>query len=224
MPPAPPARAASARANGDETTTSTRTDVNRRRFVLSTTTAAIATLALAACGERDAQAPAADAPKGRMTAREAYEAAASQASGFSVGAMMAANTVYVFFDPACPHCAQLWLNTRPLASQLKMVWIPVAFLKNGSAQQGATILTAADPVAAMNEHETSILERRGGISASRSLPDDAVAKVEANTALFRRTGEDSVPLVVYRNARNGQFGMLTGALSSTELARLVGLS
>ncbi|HEX6362075.1 MAG TPA: thioredoxin fold domain-containing protein [Albitalea sp.] len=199
--------------------------MNRRRFVLSTPTASIAALALAACGERAAESPqAADAPAGRMSARDAYEAAA-RASGFTVGQMMAANTVYVFFDPACPHCAQLWMNARPLASKLKMVWIPVAFLRNASSgPQGATILTAADPVAAMNEHETSILERRGGISASRSLPDDAMKKVEDNTALFRRTGEDSVPLIVYRNARNGQFGMLTGALSSDELAKLVGLT
>lgn len=198
--------------------------MNRRRFVLSTAPAAVAALALAACGERASEAPSADAPKGRLSAREAYEAAASQASGFTVGAMMAANTVYVFFDPSCPHCAQLWMNAKPLATRLKMVWIPVAFLKNGSGPQGATILTAADPVAAMDEHEASVLARTGGISASRSLPDDALAKVEANTALFRRTGEESVPLIVYRNAQNNQFGMVTGALSSDELARLVGLS
>jgi thiol:disulfide interchange protein DsbG len=201
-----------------------RTTVNRRRFVLTTATATAAALALAACGDKGApDAPRTAEPKGRMTPREAYEAAAG-VTGFTVGAMMAANTVYVFFDPACPHCAQLWMNSKPLAARLKMVWIPVSFLKGASAAQGATILAAPDPSAAMDEHEASVLERRGGITASRSLPADALAKIDANTALFRRTGEDSVPLIVYRNARNGQHGMLTGALSSDELAKLVGLT
>jgi len=160
---------------------------------------------------------------GPLSAGAAYEAAA-KAAGFAVGAVMAANTVYVFFDPACPHCAQLWMAAKPLASKLKVVWIPVAFLKNASAPQAATILTAPDPSAAMDENEQSVLDRRGGITASRSLPDDAIAKIEANTALFRKTGADSVPFIVYRNARTGAHGTHAGAVSAEELAGLAGLS
>jgi thiol:disulfide interchange protein DsbG len=184
---------------------------------------AAAAWALSGCDGRKADAPAAGGPVGPLSAREAYEAAA-RAAGFTVGAMMAANTVYVFFDPACPHCAQLWMAAKPLASRLKVVWIPVAFLRNASGPQGATILTAPDPAAAMNENEQSVLDRGGGITASRALPDDAIAKVEANTALFRKTGSESVPLIVYRNARTGEHGTHAGAVSTEELAALAGLA
>jgi thiol:disulfide interchange protein DsbG len=198
--------------------------VKRRRFVLSSLAAGAAAWALAACDDRKA-----DNRSGGsgvvppLSAREAYEAA-SRASGFTVGAVMAANTVYVFFDPSCPHCAQLWMAAKPLASKLKMVWLPVGFLRNSSTPQGATILSAPDPAAAMNQNEQSVLDRGGGITANRSVPDDVIAKVEANTALFRKTGADSVPLIVYRNARTGEYGTHAGAVSTDELAALAGLA
>ena len=74
----------------------------------------------------------------------------------------------------------------------------------------------------MNENESSVLARQGGISASAS-PDPAVlAKVEANTELFKRLGAESVPLILFRHARTGAAGRAEGALKTDELARLVG--
>jgi thiol:disulfide interchange protein DsbG len=201
--------------------------VNRRRFVLTTTGAAVAALALAACsdktpGDATAATPATP-PAAKMPAREAYEAAAG-ASGFTVGAMMAANTVYVFFDPTCPHCAALWMNAKPLATRLKVVWVPVGFLQRSSAPQGATILSASDPAAAMAENEASVLEHRGGITVAPTLPDAVLDKVKANTELFRRFGEDSVPLIVFKNGRTGEFGTHAGAVSTEQLAAMAGLA
>jgi thiol:disulfide interchange protein DsbG len=200
--------------------------VNRRHFVLATSSAAIA-LGLAACSDKGPDSAQAAAPPasaaGKMAAREAYEAAA-QASGFTVGAMMAANTVYVFFDPTCPHCAALWMNAKPLATKLKVVWLPIGWLQRQSGPQGATILTAPDPAAAMNENEASVLEHRGGITVPGSVSDAALAKVKANTDLFNKIGEESVPLIVYKNGRTGAYGTHAGAVSTEELAALAGLS
>jgi thiol:disulfide interchange protein DsbG len=61
---------------------------------------------------------------------------------------MAANTIYVFFDATCPHCARLWADSQVLHNRLKMVWIPVGLLRGG-AEHGAVIMAASDPVAAM---------------------------------------------------------------------------
>jgi thiol:disulfide interchange protein DsbG len=192
--------------------------VNRRHIVL-----AAVSLAWTACSDK-APAIAAPAPaNSKMSAHEVYDAAA-RASGFPVGALMAANTVYVFFDPACPHCASLWMSAKPLAKTLKVVWIPVGWLQRQSAPQGATILSAADPVAAMNENEASVLERKGGITVSPSLTDEALAKVKANTDLFNRLGQDSVPLIVFKNGRTGVYGMQAGAVPTEELAALAGLA
>lgn len=193
--------------------------MQRRPLVLGLATLTLAPLA--ACSKKDQAAPAA-APARKLSALEAY-ALAAKGSGFTIGAVMAANTVYVFFDTTCPHCAELWNASQPLLNKLKMVWLPIGLLRPSSLPQGATILSAADPAKAMSENEASVLQRGGGISVPSSLPDEVVAKVKANTELFRQLDAESVPLIVYRNAQTGQHGMHAGALDTASLAALAGV-
>jgi len=189
--------------------------VNRRQFNLLSTTAALAGLGLAS-GAR------AETPTLKFSPEEAYKMAAS-ASGFTVGPMMAANTVYVFFDPTCPHCAHLWESATPLQSKLKMVWLPLGFLRPQSAKQGATILAAADPKAAMTENETRLMNRQGGITVDPNLPEAALNKVKANTAIFEKLGANSVPLVLFRNARSGTYAARSGSAETVQLVAMFGL-
>ena len=198
---------------------------SRRSLNLALGALALAPLAtLVACSKNEeAAGPAAAAPSGRKpNGIEAY-AIAQRGTGFTVGALMAANTVYVFFDATCPHCAELWKSSQPLLGKLKMVWMPIGLLRPQSGPQGAAILSAPDPVKAMNEHEASVLQRGGGISVPSSLPDDVVRKVKDNTELFRQLQAESVPLIVYRNAQSGQHGMHAGAVDTATLAALAGV-
>jgi thiol:disulfide interchange protein DsbG len=195
--------------------------VDRRHLLL--TTAALGALSLAACGDKPADAPAASTePAAKLSGSDAYALAAT-GHGFTTGAMMAANTVYVFFDPTCPHCAVLWGNAKPLQNKLKMVWMPIGLLQRSSAPQGATILFAADPVKAMEDNEASVMARGGGITANSSIPPEQLAKIQANTELFKKTGADSVPLIVYKNGKSGTFGTHAGAVSTEQLASFAGL-
>jgi thiol:disulfide interchange protein DsbG len=196
--------------------------VNRRTFTL--TAAAFGTLWLAGCKDKPAASEASSNKPAavKKSPQEAYELA-TQASGFTVGSVMAANTVYVFFDPACPHCAQLWANAKPLHNRLKMVWIPLGWLRPASGPQSATILSASDPAAAMEENERLVLERKGGITASQNLSDEVKGKIKANTDLFNSLGAESVPLIVYKNAQSGQFGMHPGAVDAATLSAMVGI-
>lgn len=155
-------------------------------------------------------------------AQDAYLLAAT-GSGFSTGPMMSAHTVYVFFDTACPHCAHLWQAAQSLGNQLKVVWIPVALLRPQSLPQGATILSSPDAVAAMNENETSVAGGGRGITVSPTLSDEAQAKVRANTSLFKQLKSDSVPLIIYRNAKTGEVGQHAGALTGPELLGYAGV-
>lgn len=195
-----------------------------------------ATLALAACHDQPtpvsqaantaASAPAATqpaAPASSASAEQAW-ALAQQATGFTVGPIMASHTAYVFFDPACPHCAHLWTQAQPLLNRVKMVWVPVGFLRVKSPEVGATILTAPDPAAAMMQNERSVLDHGPGLEPSSSLPDGAVAKVKANTGLLQKTGAESVPLIVYRDAKTGQPATHTGAMDTADLAALIGVA
>jgi thiol:disulfide interchange protein DsbG len=204
--------------------------VNRRRFVFTApAAAALATISLAACSDKSpdpaalaAPAGAASSPPAAPSARTSYELA-SKGNGFTIGPMMAANTVYVFFDTTCPHCAALWMASKPLLNRLKMVWMPVGLLHRSSAPQGATILSAKDPSAAMTENETSVLGHGAGITASSNLSDEVLAKVKANTDLFMKLGADSVPLIVYRNAKTGEYGSFAGSVQTEQLAAMAGV-
>lgn len=149
-------------------------------------------------------------------------AIATQAEGFTVGSAISARTVYVFFDAQCPHCAALWRNAEPLRSQAKFVWIPVGLINPSSTAQGATLLAAQDPVAAMEEHEASLADRRGGISAGSNL-DSKKAVVEKNTKLFNQFGFNSVPTIVGTHAQTGALVTQEGSLATASLASFLGL-
>ncbi|MGH8832922.1 MAG: thioredoxin fold domain-containing protein [Polaromonas sp.] len=176
-----------------------------------------ASLLLAGCKDASDTAPAKAASTPVSVA-----AIAADATGFTVGATMSARTVYVFFDAQCPHCAALWNAAKPLKSQTKFVWIPVGLMNPSSTAQGATLLAAKDPVAAMDEHEASLQAKRGGISAGSDI-DAQKALVAKNTALMTRFGFASIPTIVGTHAQTGALVTQEGALPTAALAALLGL-
>jgi thiol:disulfide interchange protein DsbG len=172
---------------------------------------------LLACSRQDAQ------PVTSIAPAQAYESVAGKARGFAVGALMSTNTVYVLFDPQCPHCGHLWQQAQPLMKKVKFVWVPVAFINAKSAPQGAALLGAANPAELMATHEASILAGTGGIGASSSVPSDTESAIQANTALLNSLGADSVPFIVAKSLRNGQTVTNTGAMETAALASFLGL-
>lgn len=185
----------------------------------------ILALAFAAGLSGCSQKPEASAPAA-ASARPAqpYEAVAAQAKGFTVGSMMSANAVYVLFDPQCPHCGHLWEASLPLHSKAKFVWVPVSIMSEKSKLQGAALLSAADPVAAMSAHEKSILAGTGGMSVPAGVQPGMDQAVKKNTALFNSLGVDSVPYILARNVSTGLVVSNTGAMTTPELAGFLGLA
>jgi thiol:disulfide interchange protein DsbG len=182
----------------------------------------LAACALVACKDSPGPAGAPATEKAAAaTTPVTLEAITAEAQGFSVGPTMAARTAYVFFDPQCPHCAALWVAAKPLKSQTRFVWIPVGLLNEASTKQGAALLAAADPVAAMDEHEASMRAKGGGISAGGS--DAQRAAVGKNTALMNRFGLGSVPTIVGKHAQTGEVVVVEGAVPTATLAAKLGL-
>ncbi len=174
-------------------------------------------LALAGCSK----APESTAA-GKATTAVSMAAVAADATGFSVGSPMSARTVYVFFDAQCPHCGALWEAAKPLKSQARFVWIPVGILNPSSTSQGASLLAASDPVAAMDAHEASLLARQGGLTAA-GASDAQKAVIAKNTELFNRFGFASIPTIVALNAQTGALVTQEGAMPTAALATLLGL-
>lgn len=148
---------------------------------------------------------------------------AAKGTGFTVGNMMAARQIYVFFDPQCPHCGHLWNAAKPLMNQVRMVWLPVGFIAPRSTTQGAALLAATDPVAAMSAHEQSLLAQQGGMTPPDNLPAELTDKVKANTKLWQQIGGESVPMIVFKSPANGQPGKFAGALDTEGLKKLIGI-
>lgn len=183
--------------------------------------AAAAVALLAACGKQAGNQSAGAPAAGSVPV--SLEKIAAEAKGFNFGATMSTRVVYVFFDPQCPHCATLWEATKPLRGQARFVWIPVALMGEKSVGQGAAILSATDPVAAMDQNEASVKAQQGGISAM-GVADAPKESVRANTKLFAGFGFGGVPAVVAKHATTGELVTIDGALPTGALAQRLGLS
>lgn len=189
------------------------------RYLTLPLVAALA-MGLSACSKEEPASAAVTA----IAPAQAYDAVAAQAKGFTVGALMSAHTVYVLFDPQCPHCGHLWNAALPLLGQVKFVWVPVAIMGPKSLPQGAALMQAADPVATMSAHEQSVLSGQGGMSASSSVPSGVAAAIQTNSNLLDRLGADSVPFIVARHTRSGQTITRSGALSTNALREFLGFA
>ena len=178
-------------------------------------------LALTACSDASDKSTTA-ATAAAPAAAVSIPAIASEAKGFTVGSTMSVRTVYVFFDAQCPHCGQLWEAARPLKPQAKFVWIPVGLLNAQSTTQGAALLAAADPAGAMDTHEVSLRDHKGGIVPSGDS-DAQKAAVQANTKLMNRFHFASVPTIVAKHAVTGELVVKEGAMPTASLAAALGL-
>jgi thiol:disulfide interchange protein DsbG len=180
------------------------------------------TLSMGACSKNDAPTAAEPAPAGAVTA-SSYDAVASSGKGFTVGAMMSAQTVYVLFDPQCPHCGHLWQASIPLHSKVKFVWIPVSFNPAKSLPQAVALLSATNPLETMTAHEASLLAGTGGMAASSIMPAELEQAVKKNTQLLTQLGADSVPFLLAKNRKTGAIVSFNGAMETAALATLLGL-
>ncbi len=178
----------------------------------------IALLLLSACKDQAATSTATQANATQVS----LTAIQTEGKGFSVGVPMSARTVYVFFDPQCPHCTALWNAAKPLKNQIRFLWIPVGILNPSSTTQGATILASAVPEAAMDTHEASMAAHAGGISATRDI-DVQTAAVAQNTQLLNRFGFASIPTIVATHAQTGAVITQEGSMETAALASFLGL-
>ncbi|WP_020205174.1 thioredoxin fold domain-containing protein [Cupriavidus sp. WS] len=187
---------------------------------------ALLVLALGACGKSapDAQGTAPASAAAQPATAISVDAIAAATKGFSAGNLLSAKKVYVFFDPQCPHCGELWKAATPLMSSVHFTWIPVALLTpERSAQQGAALLDSKDAVKTMNSHEATLATAQRGLdTAGMALPEQALAQVKANTEYFLRLGITSVPFVVFAG-EGGQAQTFEGALSTDALKARLGV-
>jgi len=182
-----------------------------------------ASLGLSACDK--ASTPAQGAASSVAQSKPSLDDVVAQAHGFTVGAVMSAQTVWVFFDPQCPHCGHLWQASIPLHNQVKFVWIPIRLLNLTSVAQGAALLSSNSPAETMATHEGLLLAGKGGLQVPKEVSPELDKAIQANTELFNRFGAESVPFLVLRDPHNPAAVLQhEGALDTPELSSFIGLS
>lgn len=189
---------------------------------------ALIPLALAACSKSfPAQAgedtPAWTAGGGPLAGRHVSQAELQRAAGFTVGRATARRTVYVMFDPQCPHCAQVWRSSKVLWPRARFVWIPVGLMRDVSSLQGAALLQSTSPAALMDEHEALLSQRAGGLSVKETtLTEASRDAVERNTLLLAGFGAERVPFIVGTDEKTGRLIAIEGEVGPDVLAARLG--
>jgi len=190
--------------------------------VLTLTLMTAITLGLSACSKNDTP-PTPAATAAPVISASSYDTVAATGKGFTVGALMSAQPVYVLFDPQCGHCGHLWMASLALHNKVKFTWIPIAFNSGKSLAQAAALLTAGDPAQAMTAHEASLLKGSGGMTASSSIAPEVEQAIKANTQLLTSLGVDAVPFILAKNRRTGEIVSHNGAMDTAPLAQLLGV-
>lgn len=191
-------------------------------IVLSLALAAMLSACDAPPSSTPLKSPATAAPATPDNSKVSLDAIQQRTKGFSVGNLTSKHEIFVFFDPQCPHCANLWAESKAIHNQVKITWIPVGILRSASMTQAAAILQNANPTQAMDTHAQMVAHGRIG-APDAVVSAESKAAVEANTQLFKRLEQPGVPLVVARHATSGKTVVFAGGLRADDLLHLVGL-
>lgn len=135
--------------------------------------------------------------------------------------------LFVFFDPNCPYCHQLYLKLRPLAAQrgLQVHWVVLGMLTASSAPKAAAILQARDRLKAFetNENDYDFAangQPGGGIEPARVIEPATRRMLDANLRIYREHKLFGVPVMVWQR-RDGGAGMYAGVPSGQQLQELL---
>ncbi len=143
----------------------------------------------------------------------------TEAIGFPSGTP-STNRAWVFFDPSCSYCSDLWRETSLLKNEVAFVWIPVALLGDDSAALAAAMLDSAQPASLMWANAEAMRHAGTAMTLTAEPSEASLAKVALNTELMITVDPaarpPSVPLMYYRSS-SGQVEIIAGAMDARAL-------
>ena len=142
---------------------------------------------------------------------------ASALPGIDTGPADAHKRMVVYFDPHCPVCARQWAVLRPYMDEVRIHWVPVAYIDASSARVAAAILSAPDPAAALaaNEQAFDFGAGKGGYQPDHQPPASAIEQVKQNTRSATRSGDMSgTPTLGFELIRGKRHYRMVGLLDA----------
>jgi thiol:disulfide interchange protein DsbG len=132
-------------------------------------------------------------------ARVLQEAAEPSHQGIVVGT--AGPLITVLFDPNCIFCHQLYLKLQPevAAGHVRVRYVVVGTLKETSVPRAVSLLAAKDRTTALQTDEDAFdtVHEEGGYPIAPVLNPALKSVVEANNALFAKSGAVGTPATFY---------------------------
>ena len=137
------------------------------------------------------------------------------------GSKNAPRVVYTFTDPNCPYCNKFWNDAQPWvkAGKVQVRHVVVAILMETSAGKAAALLSAANPQAALAQHEQQ--HASGGLKPLGQISAKVRAQLDGNQKLMQQLGSSATPTVFYKDA-SGNLQKIDGAPSADMLVKVLG--
>jgi thiol:disulfide interchange protein DsbG len=143
-----------------------------------------------------------------------------RAKWIGTGAKSAERVVYVFTDPDCPFCNELWkAMQKARAPDVQIRYLLVAVIDADSRGKDVAILEAKDPVAAFEKSERNF--DQGGIAAKSSALPETTETISFNGDLMSALHIFGTPGLVYQD-EHGQVKVFAGMPDGAQLRSIVG--
>jgi thiol:disulfide interchange protein DsbG len=143
-----------------------------------------------------------------------------RAHWIAAGAKSSTRIVYVFTDPECPFCNELWKAMRTArAPDVQIRYLLVAVIDADSRGKDAAILESKDPAATLEQHERDY--DRGGVAARKTLQPATSETIAVNADLMSALKIFGTPGLVYLDEHN-QVKVFAGMPDPAQLRMIVG--
>jgi len=136
------------------------------------------------------------------------------------GRSSSTRVVYIFTDPNCPFCHDLWKALRTnRAPEVQIRYLLVAVINADSRGKSAAILESDDPAHALEMHERKF--DSGGIASKRGSSSATNETLGMNQALMQSLHIYGTPGLVYLD-EHGAVKVFAGMPDPEQLRRIVG--
>jgi thiol:disulfide interchange protein DsbG len=143
-----------------------------------------------------------------------------RAKWIATGAKSAERVVYVFTDPDCPFCNDLWKALQKArAPDVQIRYLLVAVIDADSKGKDVAILEAKDPAAALDKNERNF--EHGGIAPKTPALPETTETISFNGDLMSALHLFGTPGLVYRD-EHGEVKVFAGMPDEAQLRTIVG--
>lgn len=130
-------------------------------------------------------------------------------------------SLYVFFDPNCPYCADLWnlsVNGKPF-NNIPAVWIPLAYLKKNSRGKSAALLRLSSRQGLSENFDN--FDHKKGVGGIKEVAATTIQneKLDQSMLVWSKLG-GATPLFVFKT-RKETLEIFIGLPAAQQVATIV---